>query len=72
VAGLRQYIRTHREQDFLRGFTGKLLAYALGRSLAFSDEVLIDQMGAELARHGHRFETVVACIVTSRQFRHKR
>jgi hypothetical protein len=72
VAGLRQYIRTHREQDFLRGFTGKLLAYALGRSLALSDEVLIEQIGAELARHGHRFETVVAGIVTSRQFRHKR
>jgi len=72
VAGLREYIRRHRERDFVRGFTGKLLAYALGRSLALSDEVLIDQIGAELARSGYRFETVVAGIVTSRQFLNKR
>jgi hypothetical protein len=69
---LREYIRRHRERDFVRGFTGKLLAYALGRSLALSDEVLIDQIGAELARSGYRFETVVAGIVTSRQFLNKR
>ena len=72
VAGLQEYIRTHRQRDFVRGFTGKLLAYALGRSLALSDEVLIDQIGTELARSGYRFETAVAGIVTSRQFLSKR
>jgi hypothetical protein len=72
VEGMKQYIRAERERDFVRGFAGKLLAYALGRSLALSDDVLLDEIAAELGRSGHRFEVVVARIVTSRQFLNKR
>ena len=72
VEGMKQYIRAKRERDFVRGFAGKLLAYGLGRSLALSDDVLLDEIAAELSRSGHRFEVVVARIVTSRQFLNKR
>lgn len=72
VAGIRQFIREHREAHFVRGFSGKLLAYALGRSLALGDEPLIEEMGRKLAGNGHRFETVIDSIVTSRQFLNKR
>jgi hypothetical protein len=72
LEGVRQFIRGHREGDFVRGFTGKLLAYALGRSLALSDDVLIEEMGRKLAAGGYRFETVIDSIVTSRQFLSKR
>ena len=72
LAGLRQYIRDHREEDFVDGFTGKLLAYALGRSLARSDDPLIDEIGRKLTDDGFRFETVIEGIVTSRQFLNKR
>lgn len=72
LEGIRRYIREHREDDFVKGFTGKLLAYALGRSLALSDEPLIDEISQDLAADGHRFETVVESIVTSRQFLNKR
>ncbi|MBK9168398.1 MAG: DUF1592 domain-containing protein [Bryobacterales bacterium] len=66
LEGIRQYIREHRQDDFVRGFSGKLLAYALGRSLALSDELLIRELG------GCCFETVIESIVTSRQFLNKR
>jgi hypothetical protein len=72
LQGIRQYIRTRREGDFVRGFTGKLLAYALGRSLARSDYLLIEEIGRKLAGNGYRFETVIDSIVTSRQFLNKR
>jgi hypothetical protein len=72
LPGIRQYIRDHREDDFVRGFVGKLLAYALGRSLGISDDPLIREIGSKLAGAGNRFETVIESIVTSRQFLNKR
>ena len=72
VRGIREYIRDHRQDDFVRGFIGKLLAYALERSLALSDELLIRETGTKLAGDGYRFETIIESIVTSRQFRNKR
>jgi hypothetical protein len=72
LQGIRQYIRGHREDDFVRGFVSKLLAYALGRSLALSDELLIRDIANKLAAGGYRFETVIDSIVTSRQFLNKR
>ena len=72
LPGIRQYIRSHRQKDFVDGFSGKLLAYALGRSLALSDHLLIQEIGRKLASGDGRFETVMESIVTSRQFLNKR
>jgi hypothetical protein len=72
VEGLRQYIRNHREANFLRGFSSKLLAYALGRSLALSDDLLIAEIVSKLGTSGCCFQTVVESIVTSRQFLNQR
>jgi Protein of unknown function (DUF1585)/Protein of unknown function (DUF1588) len=72
LQGIRQFIREHREANFVRGFTSKLLAYALGRSLGLSDELLIQEMGRKLVGNGYRFGTVIDSIVTSRQFLNKR
>jgi hypothetical protein len=52
LQGIRQYIREHRERDFVRGFISKLLAYALGRSLALSDDLLIQEVGRKLGKDG--------------------
>lgn len=72
LEGIRQYIREHRQDDFVRGFSSKLLAYALGRSLALSDDLLIQEIDSKLAAGGWRFETMIESIVTSRQFLNKR
>ncbi len=49
-----------------------MLAYALGRSLALSDDLLIQETGRKLANDGWHFETVIENIVTSRQFLNQR
>ena len=72
LQGIRQYIRAHREDDFLRGFSSKLLAYALGRSLALSDDLVIQDVVRKLGGDGCCFETIIESIVTSRQFLSKR
>jgi Protein of unknown function (DUF1585)/Protein of unknown function (DUF1588) len=72
IEGLRRYLRAQRQGDFVKNFSGKLLAYALGRSLQFSDELLIQEMRDKLAANGYRFQSLVEAIVTSPQFRNKR
>ena len=72
LQGIRKYIHDHRETDFVRGFSRRLLAYAVGRSVALSDEVLVQQISDQRPADGFRFDTVLERIVTSRQFLHKR
>jgi mono/diheme cytochrome c family protein len=70
--GLQAYIRAHREKDFEDNLCRKLLAYALGRSLGLSDELLAGQMRARLEEQQFRFSALVEAIVTSPQFLTKR
>ena len=72
LAGLRQYIRDKRQNDFVDNLCGKLLAYALGRSLLVSDDLTIKEMQRKLAADGFRFDNLVDSIVTSPQFLTKR
>ncbi|HUR59460.1 MAG TPA: DUF1592 domain-containing protein, partial [Opitutaceae bacterium] len=72
LPGLRDYLRAHRENDFVENLCRKLLAYGLGRTLLMSDDALIAEMKTKLAANGHRFEPLVTAIVTSPQFTTKR
>ncbi|HWA09216.1 MAG TPA: DUF1592 domain-containing protein [Opitutaceae bacterium] len=72
LGGLERYIHDKRENDFVDNFSGKLLAYALGRSLLVSDDATIHEMHQKLAADGYRFDNLVDSIVTSRQFLTKR
>ena len=72
IEGLRRYIRDRRQNDFVDNFCGKLLVFALGRSLIPSDDLLIEEMHSKLAADGFRFNNVIESIVTSRQFLTKR
>jgi hypothetical protein len=72
VAGLKAFIKDHRQANFVDNLSRKLLAYALGRSLQFSDEGLIDKMKANLVADHYRFRSLVETIVLSPQFRDHR
>ncbi|HKS37653.1 MAG TPA: DUF1592 domain-containing protein, partial [Verrucomicrobiae bacterium] len=72
LTGLLDYVRAHRENDFVDNLCRKLAAYGLGRTLLPSDDSLVEQLRAKLAANGYRFNTLVECIVTSPQFRTKR
>jgi hypothetical protein len=72
LEGLQDYIRAHRQTDFLDNLSRKLLAYALGRSLQLSDEPAIEMMQKTLASNGYRFTSLVEAIVGSPQFLNRR
>jgi hypothetical protein len=70
--GLRDFIREHRQDQFVNNLCRKLLSYSLNRTLQLSDEALVDTMQTNLAAQGDRFDTMVETIVLSPQFRNKR
>lgn len=72
LAGLRRHLLTQRREQFLGNLVKKLLGYALGRSVVLSDQPLIDRMLEELEAKDHRFSSLVAAIVRSKQFRFRR
>ena len=72
IAGLRQYIRDKRQDDYLDNLCRKLFAYALGRGPLLSDRKVLDAMRAKLAADGHALGSLVESIVTSPQFLTKR
>ncbi|OYP28230.1 DUF1592 domain-containing protein [Rhodopirellula sp. MGV] len=72
VSGLKEYIRTARQDEFVDNLCRKLLAYALGRSLIVSDEPLIEQMKLRLEHNDYAFSSMVETIVTSDQFLNRR
>lgn len=72
VSGLRTYLRTHRQAEFVDNLIRKLVSYALGRSLILPDELLIQDLHGKLKEDGYRFGSLVENIVTSPQFLNKR
>src|SRR5262249_31668838 len=46
--GVQNYIREHRQSDFVDNICRKLLAYSLGRSLLLSDDSTVEEMKTEL------------------------
>src|SRR5581483_507685 len=72
IEGLREFIREHRQQDFVANISRKLLAFALNRSLQLSDEPVIERMQAKAAANEYRIDSLVETIVTSPQFLNKR
>ena len=69
MTGLRKYLATERQRDFVRQFCRKLLGYALGRAVRLSDDPLLDRIEEQLQHHEFRVHTAVETIVRSRQFR---
>jgi hypothetical protein len=72
LAGLQQYLREKRQDEFVDNFCRKLLAYALSRGLLLSDEKLIATMKSELAADEFRIQNAIEAIVVSRQFQYHR
>ncbi|QJX00180.1 DUF1592 domain-containing protein [Frigoriglobus tundricola] len=66
------YLATSRKADFNRTLAHKFLGYALGRSLQLSDQPLLEQMEAELAKDGSKLSAVFELVATSPQFRTQR
>jgi hypothetical protein len=72
LEGLRAFMRTRGQGEFVDTLCRQLLVYALGRSLQLSDEPLLADMRNTLSSRGYKFDTLVQRIVVSRQFLSRR
>ncbi len=72
LEGLKNFIRDHRQNEFIGNISRKLLVYSLNRSLQLSDESLIDQMKTRLTASGYHMDSLIETIVTSPQFLNRR
>ncbi len=72
VDGLREYLMKSRQSDFTENLCRKLLAFALGRTLRLSDDLLIEKMRDDLISEEHRFDAMIKAIVLAPQFLEKR
>jgi hypothetical protein len=72
LAGLRDYLREKRQDDFVDNVCRKLFTYALGRGLLLSDQKALEEMKARLKAEGYAFGSLVEATVTSPQFLNKR
>jgi hypothetical protein len=67
LAGLRSLLLAQPEQ-FPRTLTEKLLAYALGRRLEYSDEPAVRKIVHDAAANGYRWSSLIVGIVESAPF----
>ncbi len=67
VAGLRTLLVSHRD-DFVRTFTEKLLAYAVGRGVEYYDRPAVRKITREAAADNYRWSALIAGIVKSTPF----
>jgi hypothetical protein len=68
ITGLRQLVASHKE-DFVRTFTEKLLAYAVGRGIEPADYPAIRKIARDAAFQDYRWSAIALGIVNSPAFR---
>ncbi|HEX6997947.1 MAG TPA: DUF1592 domain-containing protein [Gammaproteobacteria bacterium] len=66
-AGVREFVLEHSEQ-FVRTVTEKLLAYAIGRGLEYSDMPFVRQIAREAAADDYRLQSLILALVRSAPF----
>ncbi len=61
-----------RKGDLARNLTEKLLGYALCRPLEGYDEIVVDHLMETIAKDGYRMQTLIAEVIASYPFTHRR
>ena len=69
LVGLRNYLMTKKRDQIVRLFCQRLLGYSLGRSVALSDQLVLDDMTRQLTAEDGSLSSAVLTIVQSKQFR---
>lgn len=71
VSGLKEYLLENRSEDFARSLTVRLLSYALGRTLDFTDNQAVDAIVRECVDNQYRMRDLIQTVVHSRSFQTK-
>jgi hypothetical protein len=72
VRELKHILADEHRDDFYRCLTEKLLTYALGRGLTFSDVETVDQIVDRLDREDGKMSALISGIIESPQFQKRR
>ncbi len=56
------------KEKFVKGFTEKLLCYALGRPIGYGDHLTVEQIMAYAAKHEYRMQEIIQATVASAYF----
>ena len=68
VRELTDYLKQNRAKQFARALVKRLLTYALGRSLEFSDETLVQRLTNNFIQDDYRLHGLILAIATSEAF----
>jgi hypothetical protein len=71
VGGVREFLLDHR-QDFIKSLTSRLLTYALGRRVDYTDNPSIRKVLRESADTDYRWSSIILGIVRSTPFQMRR
>jgi len=66
--GLKRFLLEHRQDQFVRALVYKMATYSLGRPMTFSDHARIDDVTAEVRKHGDGLVTIIHKLVASELF----
>jgi hypothetical protein len=65
-------ILAKKQSEFRRGFSAKMLTYALGRGLEYYDTCAVNDICAEVAKQENHFSGLVTAVVKSRPFQYRK
>jgi len=68
IDGLKRYLLSDRQDQFASAMVHKLMTYALGRPLTFSDSADLDRLTAQLRRSGDGLGDLIQLIIRSDLF----
>jgi hypothetical protein len=72
IRELKKILVTDRRLDFYRCLTEKLLTYALGRGLQYTDVETVDRIVADLEKNGGKISALLMGVVESAPFQKRR
>ena len=68
VRELKQILREHHAADFYRCVTQKMLTFAIGRGLEYTDEHSVDLIVERLHNSGGKFSDLIDGVIESAPF----
>lgn len=66
--GLKRFLLVNRQDQFVQAVTHKMMTYALGRPLTFSDHAELQRIATELRNKGDGLSDLVKLVVSSELF----
>ena len=70
-AGLRRMLLTREQPAFIRQLATRLLSYALGRELEFTDEAAVQKLLQALHENDLHAEALIQAVVASYPFQYR-